>query len=235
MTESVRLSVVIPVYNEKATIEEILRRVEAVPIPKEIIVVDDGSRDGTREILEGIDSSLAPPNKLKVLFHERNQGKGAAVRTGIGHTGGEVIIIQDADLEYDPCDYPRLLAPIEDGRADVVYGSRFLGGPHRVLYFWHYLGNQFVTLVANVLTNLNLSDMETGYKAFRKKVFEEIHINSNGFNFEPEVTVKVAKKGYRIYETPVSYSGRSYEEGKKVTWLDGIRTLWALLRYRVSD
>lgn len=233
--DPLQLSVIIPVYNEKPTVEEILHRVAAVPISKEIIVVDDGSTDGTREILRGIAQNSQGYGKLKVFFHETNRGKGAAVRTGITRAEGEVVIIQDADLEYDPREFPQLLAPILDGRADVVFGSRFLGGPHRVLYFWHYLGNRFLTLFSNMLTNLNLSDMETCYKAFRRQVFNDIHIKSNRFEFEPEITVKVAKKGYRVYETPISYSGRSYAEGKKITWVDGFKTLWALLRYRLFD
>ena len=230
-----KLSVIVPVYNEKSTIEEILRRVAAVSIPKEIIVVEDGSADGTREVLEQIGQDSHDYGDLTVLFHEKNQGKGAAVRTGIGCARGDVVIIQDADLEYDPREYPQLLRPILDGRADVVYGSRFLGGPHRVIYFWHYMGNRTLTFVSNLLTNLNLSDLETCYKVFRREIFDDIHLRSNRFEFEPEVTVKLAKKGYRIYETPISYSGRSYEEGKKITWIDGVKTLWALVRYRFFD
>lgn len=233
--DPLQLSVIIPVYNEKPTVEEILHRVAAVPISKEIIVIDDCSTDGTREILRAIERDSHRYGKLKVLFHETNRGKGAAVRTGITQAEGEVVIIQDADLEYDPREFSQLLQPILDGRADVVFGSRFLGGPHRVLYFWHYVGNRFLTLFSNMLTNLNLSDMETCYKAFRRQVFDDIQIKSNRFEFEPEVTVKVAKKGYRVYETPISYSGRSYAEGKKITWVDGFKTLWALLRYRLFD
>lgn len=229
------LTVIIPVFNEKATIVEILRRVAAVPIPKEIIVVDDGSTDGTREILQRLGRDSHPYGDLKVVFHKKNCGKGAAVRTGISQVRGQTVIIQDADLEYDPREYPQLLGPILDGRADVVYGSRFLGGPHRVLYFWHYLGNKLITLLSNLLTNLNLSDMETCYKAFRREVLQSIRLKSNRFEFEPEITLKVAKKGYRVYETPISYSGRSYAEGKKITWMDGLKTLWALLRFRLFD
>lgn len=229
------LSVLIPVYNEQATIREILRRVAAVAISKEIIVVDDGSTDGTREILQEIERNFHPYGDLKIFFHSGNQGKGAALRTALEQARGDLVVIQDADLEYDPREYPQLLGPILDGRADVVYGSRFLGGPHRVLYFWHYFGNQVITLFSNMLTNLNLSDMETCYKAFRREVFDRIRIKSRGFEFEPEITVKVAKNGYRVYETPISYSGRSYEEGKKITWVDGFKTLWALLRYRLWD
>lgn len=235
MQPSNKLSVIVPVYNEKSTIEELLRRVVVVPILKEIIVVDDGSTDGTEETLHRISRNSHDYGDLKVIFHEKNQGKGAAVRTGIAHAGGDILIIQDADLEYDPQEYPQLLGPILDGRADVVYGSRFLGGPHRVLYFWHYVGNRILTLISNILTNLNLSDLETCYKAFRREVFDHIHLKSNRFEFEPEVTVKVAKRGYRVYETPISYSGRSYQEGKKITWVDGVKTLWALMRYRFFD
>ncbi|MBI4446092.1 MAG: glycosyltransferase family 2 protein [Acidobacteria bacterium] len=235
MGDSIQLSVIIPVYNEKSTLEEILRRVAAISIQKEIIVVDDRSTDGTREILQSISENSHPYGRLKAVFHEENQGKGAAVRTGIGLSQGEVVIIQDADLEYDPREYPNLLGPILDGRADVVYGSRFLGGPHRVLYFWHYIGNRFLTLFSNMLTNLNLSDMETCYKAFRREVFDQIQIRSNRFEFEPEVTMKVAKKGFRVYETPISYSGRSYAEGKKITWIDGIKSVWAMVRFRLGD
>ena len=225
------LSVIVPVYNEKASIREILARVASEPLVKEIIVVDDCSQDGTREILqEWVNEHPSPPCQL--ILHQRNQGKGAAVRSGIDKVAGEIVIIQDADLEYDPREYTQILAPILDGRADVVYGSRFLGGPHRVIYFWHYLGNQILTLFCNLLANLNLSDMETGYKAFRREVLDQLTLRSNSFDFEPEVTMKVARRGFRIYETPISYSGRSYQEGKKITWVDGVRGMWALLRYR---
>ena len=230
-----QLSVIVPVYNEKPTIEEILRRIAQVEIPKEIIVVDDGSTDGTREILRQIVQESDRLGNLKVFFHEKNLGKGAAVRTGITQARGDIVLIQDADLEYDPREYPQLLGPILDGRADVVYGSRFLGGPHRVLYFWHYLGNQALTFLSNLLTNMNLSDLETCYKAFRREIFDRITLKSNGFDFEPEITVKIAKQGCRVYETPISYSGRSYEEGKKIHWVDGVKTAWALLRYRLFD
>ncbi|HSR52722.1 MAG TPA: glycosyltransferase family 2 protein [Acidobacteriota bacterium] len=230
-----KLSVVIPVYNEKATIKEILRRVHEVDLPKEIIVVDDGSSDGTRDQLRQWESGSHPFGQLKIFFHQRNQGKGAALRTGIEQAQGDVILIQDADLEYDPAEYPNLLKPILDGNADVVYGSRFLGGPHRVLYFWHYAGNKFLTLLSNMLSNLNLTDMETCYKVFRREVFKDIRIRSNGFAFEPEITMKVARRRFRVYETPISYHGRSYEEGKKITWVDGVKTIAALLRYRIMD
>ena len=229
------LSVIVPVYNESATIEETLRRVDAVPIDKEIVVVDDGSTDGTRDILMKLDRDPGSIARLRVFFQQPNQGKGSAVRRGISEASGKIVLIQDADLEYDPKDYSQLLQPILDGRADVVYGSRFLGGPHRALYFWHYAGNRFLTLLSNVFTNLNLTDMETCYKAFRSEIFEEITIKSNRFEFEPEITAKVAKNGYRVYETPISYSGRSYEDGKKITWRDGVKAIWALFRYRLFD
>lgn len=225
-----RLSVVIPVYNERWTIREIARRVQATPFEKEIIVVDDGSTDGSREILRELRGS-----NIIVTFHPKNRGKGAALRTGFARATGDVIIVQDADLEYDPRDYGALLEPILDGRADVVYGSRFLGGPHRVLFFWHYVGNKFLTLLSNIVTNLNLSDMETGYKAFRAEVLREIEIRSARFGFEPEITAKVARKGCRIYEVPISYSGRDYTEGKKITWRDGVAALWHVMRFRFSD
>ena len=235
MTGPLLLSVIVPVYNESATIEKTLRRVDAAPFDKEIVVVDDGSTDGTRDILLNLDRDPGSITHLRVFFQQPNQGKGSAVCKGIGEANGEIILIQDADLEYDPADYPQLLQPILNGRADVVYGSRFLGGPHRALYFWHYAGNRFLTLLSNMLTNLNLSDMETCYKAFRREIFEEITIKSNRFDFEPEITAKVAKKGYRVYETPISYSGRSYEDGKKITWRDGLKAIWALFRYRLFD
>jgi len=235
MTGSLLLSVIVPAYNESATIEKTLRRVDVAPFNKEIIVVDDGSTDGTRDILLNLERDPDSIAQLRVFFQQPNQGKGSAVRKGIGEAHGEIILIQDADLEYDPADYPQLLQPILDGRADVVYGSRFLGGTHRAIYFWHYAGNRFLTLLSNMLTNLNLSDMETCYKVFRREIFEEIAIKSNRFDFEPEITAKVAKKGYRVYETPISYSGRSYEDGKKITWRDGFKAIWALFRYRLFD
>ena len=227
-----RLSVVIPVYNEVGTIKEIVSRVQAVDLEKEIIIVDDGSTDGTRELLQEI--TLSHEN-VRVLYHDRNQGKGAALRTGFEGATGGIVIIQDADLEYDPREYPVLLEPILDGRADIVYGSRFLGGPHRVLFFWHYLGNKFLTLLSNVLTNLNLSDMETCYKVFRREVLSDIELKSNRFGFEPEFTAKVAKKGFRIYETPISYSGRTYAEGKKIGWKDGVKAIVAIIWFRFFD
>jgi glycosyltransferase involved in cell wall biosynthesis len=225
-----KLSVIIPAFNEARTVREIIARVQGVTLDKEIIVVDDGSTDGTQEILRGLREK-----DLRVVFHERNRGKGAAIRTGIGHARGEITIIQDADLEYDPREYHRLIEPIVDGRAEVVYGSRFLGGPHRVLFFWHYVGNKFLTLVCNMLSNLNLSDMESGYKVFLTDILRNIRIRSNRFGFEPEITMKVAKRRCRIYETPISYMGRDYTEGKKIRWTDGVIALWCLIRYRLID
>lgn len=227
-----KISIVIPVYNEVKTIDEIIRRVQQVDVKKEIIIVDDGSIDGTCELLKEISQSQ---ENVKVIFHNCNQGKGAALRTGFATVTGDVIIIQDADLEYDPREYTKLLEPILDGRADVVYGSRFLGGPHRVLFFWHYIGNRFLTLLSNLLTNLNLSDMETCYKAFRRQVLNEITLKSNRFGFEPEFTAKVAKKGFRIYEVPISYSGRTYAEGKKITWRDGITAIFSIFWFKFFD
>ena len=224
-----KLSVIIPVYNEKNTVLELLRRVEAVPLSldKEIIVVDDFSTDGTREVLAG----LGRPD-IKVLFHAKNMGKGSALRTGFSQATGDIVLVQDADLEYDPAEYPGLLAPILDGRADVVYGSRFLGGPHRVLFFWHSVGNRFLTSLSNVVTNLNLTDMETCYKVFRGDVLRKLSLKSRRFGFEPEVTIKVAKLKCRIYEVPISYAGRNYSEGKKIGWKDGVTALWHIMRYR---
>ncbi len=222
-----KLSVVIPVYNEIETINEILKRVQSVPHDKEIIVVDDRSTDGTTELLSQISD-----DNITVLFHPVNRGKGAALRTGFERVTGDIVIIQDADLEYDPSEYGRLIEPILDGRADVVYGSRFTGGPQRVLFFWHYVGNKFLTLMSNMLTNVNLSDMETCYKVFRAHLLEKITIKSNRFGFEPEITAKFAKLKCRIYEVPISYSGRNYEEGKKITWTDGFAALFHIIRFR---
>jgi glycosyltransferase involved in cell wall biosynthesis len=220
------------VYNEVETIKEIVSRVQAVDLEKEIIIVDDCSTDGTREHLKEI--SLAQKN-VRVYYHDQNQGKGAALRTGFEVTAGDIVIIQDADLEYDPREYPILLEPILDGRADIVYGSRFLGGPHRILFFWHYLGNKFLTLLSNAFTNLNLTDMETCYKVFRKEVLSDIQFKSNRFGFEPEFTAKIAKTNFRIYETPISYSGRTYAEGKKIGWKDGVKAIFAIVWFRFFD
>ena len=227
-----KISVVIPVYNEVQTIKEIVARVREVELEKEIIIVDDYSTDGTREHLREINQAN---ENVKVLYHDHNQGKGAALRTGFQAITGDIVIIQDADLEYDPREYPLLLAPIVDGRADVVYGSRFLAGPHRVLFFWHYVGNKFLTLFSNMLTNLNLTDIETCYKVFKREVLAEIKLKSNRFGFEPEFTAKIAKKGFRIYETPISYSGRTYAEGKKIGWQDGVKAVFAILWFRFFD
>jgi len=225
------LSILIPVYNEKATVLELLRRVEEVPLAlaKQIIIVDDASTDGTREILAGLGS------RATVVLHEANRGKGAALRTALARATGEVVIIQDADLEYDPADYPGLLLPILDGRADVVYGSRFLGGTHRVLFYWHCFANTLFTLITNVLYNINLTDMGTCYKVFLTEKLKAIPLESERFGFEAEVTAKICKRHLRIYEAPISYSGRTYAEGKKITWKDGFSYLWCLLRYRVAD
>jgi glycosyltransferase involved in cell wall biosynthesis len=227
-----KISVIIPVYNEEDTIKEIVSRVQKVDLDKEIIIVDDHSTDSTPRLLKNINQSY---ENVQVLSHDRNRGKGAALRTGFASARGEILIIQDADLEYDPQEYEKLLGPILDGRADVVYGSRFLGGPHRVLFFWHYIGNKFLTLLADAFSNLNLTDMETCYKVFRKDVLDEITLKSNRFGFEPEFTMKVAKKGFRVYEVPISYSGRTYEEGKKINWRDGISAIWVILRFRFFD
>jgi glycosyltransferase involved in cell wall biosynthesis len=226
------LSVVIPVYNEKDTLVEILRRVEAAPVSglrKEIVLVDDCSTDGTRDLLR---KEVEPRPGVRVLYHDRNRGKGAALRTGISHTTGDVVLIQDADLEYDPREYPKLLAPILDGRADVVYGSRFSGSEaKRVLFFWHAVGNRFLTTFSNMFTNINLTDMETCYKVFRGDILRGIHIEEDRFGFEPEVTAKVAELKCRIYEVGIGYSGRTYSEGKKINWKDGIRAVWCILKY----
>ena len=222
------LSVVIPVYNEAETVERIVAHVLAEPTEKEVIVVDDGSTDGSAEAL----GALAEAGDVQLLRHEHNRGKGAALRTGIEAATGEVVLVQDADLEYDPADYPKLLKPILDGKADVVYGSRFAGGEsHRVLYYWHSVGNRVVTMLSNMLTNLNLTDMEVCYKAFRRDVLDRITLREDRFGFEPEITAKVAHLGCRIYEVGVSYAGRTYEEGKKVGWRDGVRAIWCVIKY----
>lgn len=225
------LSVVIPCYNEVETIESLLEAVAASAIDdQEIIVVDDFSTDGTREKL----GALSERGAIEVAYHERNMGKGAALRTGFARATGDVVIVQDADLEYDPREYPKLLAPILEGKADAVFGSRFAGGEsHRVLYFWHYAANKMLTLASNMFTNLNLTDMETCYKAFRREIIQSIDIKENRFGFEPEVTAKLARSGCRIYEVGISYSGRTYAEGKKIGWRDGIRALWCIVRYNV--
>ena len=218
-----------PVYNEEKTIQEIIRRVQVVAVEKEIIIVNDGSNDGTSQALD----SIAKDYDNLVLIHQSsNRGKGTALRKGFAAATGEIILIQDADLEYDPKDYDQLLEPILDGRADVVYGSRFLGGPHRVIFFWHYVGNKFLTLFSNMLNNLNLTDMEVGYKVFRRQILDRIDLKSNRFGFEPEVTAKIARLRSRIYEVPISYSGRSYEEGKKITWKDGVKALFCIAWFR---
>jgi len=238
-----RVSIVVPVFNERATIEEILRRIQAVDLDKEIIVVDDGSTDGTKEILAALVARATPnppglpqsrderADDVRVFFQERNQGKGAALRRGFREARGEIVIVQDADLEYDPQEYPGLIAPIERGLADVVYGSRFLGGPHRVLFFWHSVGNRLLTTFSNIFTNLNLTDVWTGYKAFKCELLHGISLRADGFGFEPEVTAKIAKINCRVYEVPISYQGRTYAEGKKITWKDGISGIWCIVRY----
>src|SRR5437016_2556561 len=227
-----KLSIVVPVYNEKRTINQILDRIEKVPYEKEIIIVDDCSTDGTREILRTLDTSGRVPS-ARFFYQPVNQGKGAALRTGIASATGDIVLIQDADLEYDPVQYGVLIEPIAAGLADVVYGSRFLSGPHRVLFFWHSLGNRVLTLLSNMLTDLNLTDMETGYKAFRRQLFSRITIEENRFGFEPEITAKVAKQHCRLYEVPISYFGRDYSEGKKITWKDGFAAVYCILKYNL--
>lgn len=226
-----KLSVVIPVYNEVTNIREILRRIRATKLPSEIVVVDDGSTDGSRELLAALDSK----GGLRVLLHETNQGKGAAVRTGIGAARGDVILIQDADLEYNPRDYPALLKPLRDGVADVVYGSRFLGGPRRAVMFWHMIANQLLTFMTNILYNTILSDMETGYKVFRRDVLKGMNLRARRFEFEPEFTAKVLKRHYRIFEVPISFNPRDYSEGKKIKLQDAFVAVWTLLKYKFVE
>ncbi len=220
-----------PVYNEIDTIEEIIRRVQATGLAEEILLVDDGSVDGTRDILKELDGQDA----IKVFFHEHNQGKGAAVRTGIKNATGDVLLIQDADLEYDPRDYPKLLQPLEEGLADVVYGSRFLGAPRRVAMFWHMVANKLLTLMTNVLYDTILTDMETGYKVFRREVVEDMPLHARRFEFEPEFTAKILKRGVRIFEVPITFNPRDYDEGKKIGMSDAFEAIWALLKYRFVD
>jgi len=246
-----KLSIVIPVYNEKHFIEELIDRVRKVHldgVAKEVIIVDDGSSDGTRELLQqminadaaaaaanhaSLDRNEFPGVKFRVFFQSGNQGKGAALKRGFQEATGDVVIVQDADLEYDPEDYPKLLEPIQRGVADVVYGSRFLGGPHRVFYFWHYLGNKLLTLLSNMFTNLNLTDMETCYKVFRREVLQSVTLKQKRFGFEPEITAKIARHNWRVYEVPIAYYGRTYAEGKKIGWKDGFKAIWCIFRYNL--
>jgi glycosyltransferase involved in cell wall biosynthesis len=234
-SKAMRLSVVVPAYNEAATVEALIGRVVTAPIPGglelEVVVVDDGSTDGTRDIVRELVARNDLPLRLVEL--DRNRGKGAALRRGFAEAAGDIVVIQDADLEYDPRDYPVLLQPILNGEADVVFGSRFLGGPHRVLFYWHYVGNRFLTTLSNMFTDLNLSDMETCYKAFRREILEGLDLSSNRFGIEPELTAKVAKSGARVYEVPISYHGRTYAEGKKIGWRDGFTAIWAIVRYNL--
>jgi len=245
-----KVSIVIPAYNERAFIEEVLLRVQASPIDKEIIVIDDWSTDGTRQLLADLDKAQADGKRevivqngkarlslenIRFMFQPQNGGKGAALRRGFDAATGDVVLVQDADLEYDPKDYEKLLEPIFEGKADVVYGSRFSGGPQRVHYFWHYAGNKFLTLLSDIFTNLKLTDMETCYKVFRREVLQNIKLKSDRFGFEPEITAKISKGNWRIYEVSISYSGRTYAEGKKITWRDGVATLWCIFRFNLFD
>jgi len=227
--ERVRVTVVIPVYNEVSTVEALLKRVREVPLQLEVIVVDDGSTDGTRALLPRLEGSLID----RLLMHEKNAGKGAALRTGFQHATGDVVVVQDADLEYDPHELPMLLRPILSGKADAVYGSRFLGGPHRVLFFWHSVGNKVLTLLSNMFTDVNLTDMETCYKMVRRELLQSLPLSANRFGIEPELTARLAQAGARIYELPISYDGRSYAEGKKIGWRDGVSALWCIWKYNV--
>jgi len=234
------LSIVMPIYNERETLRTVVQKVMQVPIRKELILVDDASSDGTRDILRELEQEMAddPLNSIRVEYHEQNRGKGAALKTGFEQARGDIVLVQDADLEYDPSEYPRLLQPIIEDKADVVYGSRFLGDrPHRVLYYWHYLGNQFLTMLSNCFTNLNLTDMETCYKVFRREVVESItpKLRQQRFGIEPEMTARIARRGFRVYEMSISYSGRTYEQGKKIGWRDGFRALWCIIRYGLAD
>ena len=223
------VSVVMPVYNERPTVEEVVERVRAAPVEVELVAVDDGSTDGSRDVLRRLEED---GRIERLVLKERNEGKGAALSAGFRAASGDVVIVQDADLEYDPGEYPRLLEPILSGKADVVFGSRFMGGrPHRVLYFWHYVGNRFLTLLSNMCTNLNLSDMETCYKCFRREVLEGIEVEERAFGVEPELTAKIALGGWRVYEVGISYSGRTYQEGKKIGWRDGVRALYCIVKY----
>ena len=229
-----KLSVLIPVFNEKETIRELLCKVQQVElngISRELIVVDDGSTDGTHEVLK----EMAQQPEVRVYLHQRNQGKGAAVRTAIENATGDILLVQDADLEYDPREYPSLLRPILEGKAQVVYGSRFRGGPHRAMFFWHMLGNKFLTLVANILYNTILTDIETCYKVFTREVALGLDLQSPRWGFDPEITAKILKRRYRIYEVPISYTGREFDEGKKISWQDGFTVLWTLIKYRFVD
>ncbi len=228
--DRVRLSVVIPVYNEVRTVEALLRKVREVPLWMEVICVDDGSTDGTRDVLSRLEGSLIDT----LVFHEHNKGKGAALRTGFQHATGDVVVVQDADMEYNPREFPMLLQPILAGKADAVYGSRFLGGPHRVLFFWHSVGNRFLTLLSNMFTDLNLTDMETCYKMVRTELLHSLPLSANRFGIEPELTARLAQAHARIYELPISYDGRSYAEGKKIGWKDGVSALWCIFRYNVT-
>jgi glycosyltransferase involved in cell wall biosynthesis len=225
------LSVIIPVYNEKNTVRELVRRVQAMNLAYEIVIVDDGSKDGTREILAELDKK----DKVRVILHEKNQGKGAAVRTGINAAVGDIMLIQDADLEYDPVEYPNLLKPIQENKADVVYGSRFLGEPHRAILFWNMVANKLLTFMTNVLYNTILTDMETGYKVFKREVVANMNLRANRFDFEPEFTAKILKKNVRVYEVGISFNPREYSEGKKIGLRDAFEAVWALIKYRFVD